>query len=301
MPGVGARRSNVDVTNTGSDLLDRRAALLRQGRSAELDAVTEDLRALLDGAEHSVRRVTPAEPADVLQRLAEREQVHPMDGRADLADRLDEDRRCFVLEHPALPGRPLNVVWVALWHGVAGDVAQVLDRTAPTADPVSADTAVFYSIWNVEPGAQGLPGGRRLLEGAVDALHRELPGLTAFVTLSPIPGFRAWWDAAHPGQAPPGDALLSDCARYLTTQREPGRPIDPVARFHLRNGARLLGLHRHGDTSTRGIDRSYGVMANYRYEPEDRASNRDSLRAGRVAVSPEIERWLSSDPEVTNR
>ena len=301
MPGVGARRSNVAVTSTGSDLLDRRAALLRQGRSAELDEVTDDLRALLDEGGHSVRRITLAEPTEVLERLAEREQVHPMEGPEDLADRLDEDRRCFVLEHSALPGRPLNVVWVALCNGVAGDVAQLLDRRAPPGDPRSADTAVFYSIWNVEPGARGLPGGRRLLEGAVDALHRDLPGLQTFATLSPIPGFRAWWEDEHPGQEPPADALLADCARYLTTQSEPGRPIDPVARFHLRNGARLLGLHRHGDTSTRGMERSFGVMANYRYEPEDRASNRDSLRAGRVAVSPEVEGWLSSDPEVTNR
>ena len=289
------------VTTTGPELLDRRAALLRQGRSTELDEATDQLRDLLGRDDPSVRRITLDEPAEVLTRLSEGEQVHPFDGPDDLADRLDRDRRCFVLEHPQLPGRPLNVVWVALWQGVAGDVSQILDRGAPTGDPGAADTAVFYSIWNVEPGARGFPGGRRLLEGAVASLRAELPALQTFVTLSPIPGFRAWWEERHPAQEPPEEALLAECARYLTSQTEPGRPLDPVARFHLRNGARLLGLHRHGDTSTRGMERSLGVMANYRYEPEDRASNRDSLRAGRVAVSPEVEGWLSSDPEVTNR
>lgn len=280
------------VTSAGPDLLDRRAALLPGGASAELDEATEELRDLLSKGEASVRRITLDEPAELLARLSEGEQVHPVDGPEDLADRLDADRRCFVLEHSELPGRPLNVVWVALWSGVAGDVAEILDRSAPTRDPRTADTAVFYSIWNVEPGARGFPGGRRLLEGAVAALRDELPALGTFVTLSPIPGFRAWWDERHPGERPPDEALLADCARYLVTQSEPGRPLDAVARFHLRNGARLFGLHRHGDTSRRGLDRSYGVMANYRYEPEDRAANRASLRSGRVAVSDRVEGWL---------
>ena len=300
------------VTSPGPALLARRAALLRQGPSAKLDAATEELRQLLALGEPTVRRITRGEPAELLQRLHDGEQVHPFDGPDDLADRLDEDRRCFVLEHPELPGRPLNVVWVALWRGVAGDVSEILDRSAPTDDPQAADTAVFYSIWNVEPGAQGLPGGRRLLEGAVAALRDELPGLQTFITLSPIPGFRAWWEDRHPGQEPRGsdpegedggdadpevEELLGECARYLTTQREPGRPIDPVARFHLRNGARLYGLHRHGDTSARGQERSFGIMANYRYEPEDRAANRASLRSGRVALSAAVEQRLAGGPD----
>jgi malonyl-CoA decarboxylase len=294
------------VTASGPHLLDRRAALLAEGPSAALDEVTAQLRTLLEAGEPSVRRITLDEPDDLLGRLAAGEPVHPIEGPEDLADRLAADRRCFVLEHPALPGRPLNVVWVALWRGVAGDVAAILDREAPTDDPASADTAVFYSIWSAEPGARGMPGGRRLLEGAVEALRAELPGLQTFVTLSPIPGFRRWWEAQHPDRAdadelPADDSLLAECARYLTIQSEPGRPLDAVARFHLRNGARLLGLHRHGDTSTRGLDRSFGVMANYRYEPEDRAANRASLRAGHVAVSTEVERWRSSDLDRVNR
>ncbi|MEI2697644.1 MAG: malonyl-CoA decarboxylase family protein [Microthrixaceae bacterium] len=59
------------------------------------------------------RRVLLSEPPEVLDRLVADEPVHPFAGPDDVADRLDDDRRCFVLEHPALPGRPFNVVWCA--------------------------------------------------------------------------------------------------------------------------------------------------------------------------------------------
>ncbi len=295
-------------TSDVSALVDRRAALLADrspDARTELDGVTAELREALDGRSPRVRRVTADEPGDLLQRLAAAEPVHPIRGDDDLADRLDDDRRCFVLEHPLLPGRPLNVVWVALWQGVPTDLSAVLDPSAPTADPTAADTAAFYSIWNVEPGLVGLPGGRALLGGVVEQLREELPGLRTFVTLSPIPGFRRWFEASrgeasrledsqaelsdaaeHPGKG--AAALLRACATYLTTTGDDGRPIDPVARFHLGNGARLWHLAGDADRSERGMQRSFGLMANYRYEPEDRAANAEALRQGRPALGPGV-------------
>src|SRR5690606_36983537 len=117
------RRSNGAVPiPDATELLDRRAELLRAGPSPELEELTDTLRERLAESEPVVRRITADEPGDLLDRLARGEQVHPIAGTADLLDRLDDDRRCFVLEHPALPGRPANVVWVALWNGVAGDI-----------------------------------------------------------------------------------------------------------------------------------------------------------------------------------
>jgi malonyl-CoA decarboxylase len=272
---------------------------MSEGPSAELERTTKALMERLSDSKPVVRRVTSAEPGDLLDRLVAAEPVHPIAGPADLADRLDEDRRCYVLEHPSLPGRPSNIVWVALWRGVASSMADLLDRSAPTLDPHSADTAVFYSIWGVEPGLVGYPGGERLITGAVEVLQAELPGLGTFVTLSPVPGFREWWEQNSPDQSTDGSGgsrpaatsdgeLLGGCARYLTSLDGRGRPLDPVARFHLRNGARLLRLHRHGDVSDRGLARSYGIMANYRYQPEDRAANRARLADGRPAVGSAI-------------
>lgn len=285
-------------------LLDRRAALLDGSGAdgAELERVTHELREALRAGDPRVRRITAGEPDDLLERLRAAEPVHPIASDADLADRLDEDRRCFVLEHPLLPGRPYNVVWVALWQGVASSIQDVLEQSAPTGDPAAADTAVFYSIWGVERGLRGFPGGAHLITGAVEALRRELPGLSTFVTLSPLPGFREWWERRHPDDAtfPDDEELLSECAAYLTTLEE-GRPIDPVAHFHLGNGARLHALQRHGDRSARGARRSFGIMANYRYEPEDREANAAALREGRVAVGDDVQRLLNREGEPNSR
>jgi malonyl-CoA decarboxylase len=282
-------------TTHGPDPIERRAELLAEApaagteAAAELASLTEHLGILMGSGELVVRRLTLHEPAEVLDRLVAAEPVHPFAGPDDVADRLDEDRRCFVLEHPSLPGRPLNTVWCALWPGVPDDLAAILDPAAPTGDPAAADTAVFYSIWNVEPGLVGLPGGRTLLLGAVVALRDELPGLSTFVTLSPVPGFRAWLGARDSGDP---QQRLVECARYLTTLRDDGRPIDSVARFHLGNGARLLAIAADADRSGRGMERSFGIMANYRYEPEDRDANRASLAEGQVAVGEQVAELL---------
>jgi malonyl-CoA decarboxylase len=282
--------------------LERRAELLAHcgpDDAVELAELTETLRRALRGEQLRVRRLSPDRDGAVIDRLAAAEPVHPFRGPDDLADRLADDRRCFVLEHPSLADRPLNVVWVALWQGVPHDLAAVLDPTAPTGDPAAADTAAFYSIWNVEPGLVGLPGGRTLLTGAMAALRAELAGLSTFVTLSPIPGLRRWLeaDAAAPsppdGEPPPEGELLRAGARYLTSLRDDGRPLDAVARFHLGNGARLLSICAGADRSERGMDRSFGLMANYRYEPEDRDANRTSLAAGDVVVGEQVASLLS--------
>jgi malonyl-CoA decarboxylase len=273
-------------------LVDRRAELL-DGSGADADRalaeVTEVLRRRRGERPPAVRRVHADDPGGLPERLAAREPVHPVTDAADLADRLDEDRRLFVLEHPLLVARPMNVVWVALSRGVPARMDQVLDPGAPMLDPRAADTAVFYSIWNAERGLAGLGRGRDLIEGAVGLLRAELPGLSTFVTLSPMPGFRAWLADRGARSTGPGDPhLVRDGAAYLTSLDDAGRPIDPVARFHLGNGARLWRVNPGADRSDRGRDRSLGVMANYRYEPEDRAANRAELASGRVAVSDAV-------------
>lgn len=275
------------------DLVDRRASLLADGPSKELDEATDRLRAMLSDPEPIVRRVTDR---DRLADLLRREPVHPveaLDFDAALTDRTDVDRRVFELAHPAIEGRPLNVVWVALCRGVPRSMEEILDDR-PALDPSYADAAVFWSIWNAEVGLTGLRRGGDLIIGAADLLRSELAGITTFVTLSPVPGLRRWMSersdgGADSGAAPTTDrALIESASAYLRSFRSDGRPLDPVARFHLGNGARLWRILPDADSSPRGQERSYGVMVNYRYEPEDRTANRALLASGTVAVGPEV-------------
>ncbi len=249
-------------------------------------------------AEAEVRRIVDR---GRLAWLLRREPVNPVDGADDdatfdrsLLDRTDVDRRVYELIDPAAADRPRTVVWVALTRDVPCSLEELIDDRPPM-QPEQADTAVFWSIWNVDddsdrPQASRGPGGRDLIDGSVRLLRDELPALRTFVTLSPIPGLRRWITGRTPDRDDPagGIGLAATAARYLSTLGEDGRPIDAVARFHLGNGARLWRVNLDADRSDRGLGRSYGVMANYRYAPEDRAANRELLRTGAVAVSDEV-------------
>ena len=68
-----------------------------------------------------------------------------------------------------------------------------------------------------------------------------------------------------------------------------GRPADPVARFHLGNGARVEQLNWNADRSAKGHKQSYGLMVNYLYDLKRIDRHRALLADGKVAASKEIE------------
>ena len=81
------------------------------------------------------------------------------------------------------------------------------------------------------------------------------------------------------------------CAHYLLFARRDNEPADPVARFHLANGASLERLNWMADASAAGLQRSFGLMANYVYRPEDLEPNHEAYaREYRVIASRTIER-----------
>ena len=275
-----------------------------------------------------LKRITWESPAALLEKLMAYEAVHEIRGWTDLKNRLDADRRCFAFFHPRMPDEPLIFVEVALVAGMTGDVHALLDESAPIGDPHSADTAIFYSISNCQLGLAGISFGDFLIKRVVDALATELPRLKVFATLSPVPGFRAWLERhsraasgdlllpaersaieALGGEAPERDlaalldrhadpriaAALRDplirlCARYLLQERRPsGRALDPVAHFHLSNGARVERLNWLGDTSPKGLQQSAGIMVNYLYRLSEIEANHEAYRGeGRVAASSSI-------------
>ncbi|MCK9563216.1 MAG: malonyl-CoA decarboxylase family protein, partial [Bacteroidales bacterium] len=84
-------------------------------------------------------------------------------------------------------------------------------------------------------------------------------------------------------------------ARYLSTARRGDQPFDPVARFHLGNGARIERVHWMADISPKGMEQSFGLMVNYLYDPDAIEHNVENyVRKGEVAMSGSIKRMLKS-------
>ena len=231
-------------------------------------------------------------PAHVLGKIITYEAVHAIDSWDDLRRRLQpSDRRCFAFFHPAMPDEPLIFVEVALTSGVPGSIQQLLAEDRAPRDPEDADTAVFYSISNCQAGLAGISFGNSLIKQVAADLSLQLPGLKTFVTLSPIPGLRRWLERQDEHPLPgDGERIRYLAARYLLTATRPdGLPLDPVARFHLGNGAIVQQVHAGADTSAKGRAQSAGAMVNYLYDLAKVSQNHEKYAAThQVAASAEL-------------
>ncbi len=199
-PAVCLLAEFVGVPQGVKFVVDLRAELLALGRAdPAVRALTDDLRPLLGGwfdvAFLDLVRIDWRAPAALLEKLVAYEVVHAIRSWRDLKNRLDSDRRCFAFFHPRMPDEPLIFVEVALVDGMAGDVQRLLDPKAPTRDPATANTAIFYSISNCQQGLAGVSFGNFLIKRVATELQKELPNLKDFATLSPIPGLRGHIDA----------------------------------------------------------------------------------------------------------
>ena len=262
-----------------------------------------------------------ATPANVLEKIIRYEAVHEIRDWEELRRRLEPpDRRCFAFFHPRLVDEPLIFVEVALTTDMPATVAEVL---SPERAPIAAEqasAAVFYSISNCQEGLRGVSFGNFLIKQVVEDLRRDLPELATFVTLSPVPGFAAW--LAREREAPDSEALSAEdraalavlddrgwmddaeavetvrpaltraCAWYLVNARNSrGAPVDPVARFHLGNGARLERVNFLADRSPRAMRQAHGMMVNYLYELDDIETNHEAFfDRGEVAASSSVRR-----------
>lgn len=275
-----------------------------------------------------LRRISWDSPASLLEKLIQYEAVHEIRSWEDLRNRVAHYRRCYAFFHPRMDGEPLIFVEVAFTEDMADNVQQLLDPQGPPEDPHKARWAIFYSISNTQAGLRGISFGNFLLKRVVEELIREFPRLKSFATLSPIPGFSAWltrqdaetmatlltdksdkqetatdqlsgqaWlerlqQASNDDKA--SDALrrtaLRLVARYLKTMNKE-QPLDPVARFHLGNGARIERLNWKADVSAKGIKQSCSIMANYVYDLDQLDDNLAQLAAGKIKTGRNL-RWL---------
>ncbi|MFZ2739736.1 MAG: malonyl-CoA decarboxylase [Burkholderiaceae bacterium] len=271
-------------------------------------------------------------PARLLEKLIQHEAVHEIDGWDDLRRRLAPDRRCFAFFHPQLPGEPLIFVEVALLPEMPAAIAPLIDKKSESLLPAQFKVATFYSISNCETGLRGVSLGNFLIKRVAEQLKLELPQIKTFCTISPIPGFSAWLlattDFRHlHGQrrglglrlskarellllncngdlsslaqisvlrslAPElQQALQRLCSAYLAHQSV-ASGADPVARFHLDNGARLERINPQADLSKKGMKQSFSTMVNYLYDLEQIETNHEKFIHGEVVYAKSVDKLL---------
>lgn len=294
------RRINMGPRGTETIVNMRRDLLALLPDHAALEPVNVDLMHLLASWFNrgflELRRIDWRTPAIVLEKLIQYEAVHQIDGWPDLRRRLQDDRRCFAFFHPALPEEPLIFVQVALTHGAPDAIQPLLEVDSAQTDLNGVNTAAFYSISNCLDGLRNISFGAFLLKQVIHELETDVLRLRNFVTLSPIPGFRAWLNKEQPsmtaGAALPvsqGVELIRWCARYLTSTLPSGRAIDPVAHFHLSNGASIDRINWMGDTSQKGMRQSFGLMVNYSYKPSRIERNHEQyVKESHFAMSDQV-------------
>ncbi|MEQ1716817.1 MAG: malonyl-CoA decarboxylase [Hyphomicrobium sp.] len=324
------RRLNLSPGAT-AEIVGLRHELLRLPKSEPgAAAIDADLQHLLQTWFNRgflvLRRIDWQTPAAILEKIIAYEAVHEIKGWDDLRRRLDPtDRRCFAFFHPSLVDDPLIFVEVALTSDAPDAIDPLLEARRGDADPAPT-TAVFYSISNCQEGLRGISFGNFLLKQVVEELVRELPSLKTFVTLSPVPHFARWLDRMVAGgddgavtakdreivrvlrdprwvdvardlgaQALPlKQTILQLAAHYFLVERSADqRPVDPVARFHLGNGARLERINWLADVSEKGLREGHGLMVNYRYDLAEIEKNHEAYAAdGTVAASRAVKAQL---------
>ncbi|MEM7340377.1 MAG: malonyl-CoA decarboxylase family protein [Actinomycetota bacterium] len=301
---------------------------------ADLDADLRSLlETWFDVALLRLERLTWNSPAALLERLIEYEAVHAIESWDDLKSRLTPGRRCYAFLHPAMPDDPLIFVEVALTTGIATSLPNVLDPSAARPAPDEADTAIFYSISNCHRGLAGVSLGDFLIKSVAEHLTEDLPNIKRFATLSPLPGFRRWLasglddttirltaaDAAQLGEPDPvtattalaasiarpvpatvdelahaGPVLMRLAADYLVNQRRGHRALDPVAHFHLSNGASIEQLNWWANPRAAGWERGLGIMVNYRYRLRDIERNHDAyVERSEITAAEGVRRLLN--------
>ena len=295
------------------------------GEGAPLESLDRDFRHLFTSWFNrgflTLRRIDWTTPANILEKIIRYEAVHAIDDWAELRRRLDPpDRRLYAFFHPALRDEPLIFVEVALTTAIPDAIRPLLaGERAPIAAGM-ATTAVFYSISNAQRGLGGVSFGHFLIKQVVEDLKREWPRLQTFVTLSPAPGFAAWLkrergdegsavldaearrvlaltdEPGWTGREEVARALIPLAVQYVLKARDKaGRALDPVARFHLGNGARLERLNPQADLSDKGVKQSLGLMVNYLYDLDHIEANHEAFaNRGEIAAAPAIKRLLAA-------
>jgi hypothetical protein len=171
--------------------------------------------------------------------------VHPTDEKKSLMRRLGNDRLIYTL---VIDGKPCAMLQVALKNKCPTTANELWHKR----EDVDFNYAVFYSVFRL-PNADNAKGSvKELIFGAATDLRKRYVGISKFITLSPIPSLRKNFKK-NPG--------IEEIQEYIFAKK------DPVARFHMINGAVPWAVRPKADSSKLRKEESWGWMVSYDYTP----------------------------------
>ena len=290
----------------------------------ELKNLDEDIRHLFKSWFNPgflrLEKITWDSKAAVLEKIIKYEKVHKIKDMNDLKRRLQqEDRRFFAYFHPVLKDEPLIFVEVAFTKGVGHSIQEIIKPK--TDEKSNYDTATFYSINNCQNGLMRVTLGNFLIKRVVFEIQEENPKIKNFGTLSPLPGFADWFlslsseklkdilkdyeiskldflrspslKIGEPKMLEEKAAIKKLVAHYLLNEKINNKPLNPVSRFHLGNGASISNIILNGNITDYGYKESFGIMVNYSYQLDKLEKiHEDFITKGIISYSDKIKKYV---------
>ncbi|RZO90831.1 MAG: malonyl-CoA decarboxylase [alpha proteobacterium HIMB114] len=290
----------------------------------ELKNLDEDIRHLFKSWFNPgflrLEKITWDSKAAVLEKIMKYEKVHKIKDMNDLKRRLQqEDRRFFAYFHPVLKDEPLIFVEVAFTKGVGHSIQEIIKPK--TDEKSNYDTATFYSINNCQNGLMRVTLGNFLIKRVVFEIQEENPKIKNFGTLSPLPGFADWFlslsseklkdilkdyeiskldflrspslKIGEPKMLEEKAAIKKLVAHYLLNEKINNKPLNPVSRFHLGNGASISNIILNGNITDYGYKESFGIMVNYSYQLDKLEKiHEDFITKGIISYSDKIKKYV---------
>jgi malonyl-CoA decarboxylase len=291
------RRLNLAPNGTPSLVKMREDLIYFLNKNKDLKAFDNDFRHLFKSWFNpgflKLTRIKKDTDSNILQKIIKYERVHEIKSIEALYRRLENDRLFFAYFHPIVDKEPLVFVQVAFTKGVAKSIQKITEGTI--SNPDDYDSVTFYSISNANKGLQGITLGNFLIKRVVFEILQEFPKVKNFYTLSPLPGFAAWY-LTQPDEKikkilknydyrnllflkdeedfnfnqskiiANEKAIKKLVYHYVVEEKIDKKPINPVTYFHLNNGAILYDIVLNANLSHYGYKESFGVMINYYYE-----------------------------------
>eukprot|EP01117_Protostelium_nocturnum_P011293 TRINITY_DN4099_c0_g1_i1.p1 TRINITY_DN4099_c0_g1~~TRINITY_DN4099_c0_g1_i1.p1 ORF type:complete len:376 (-),score=124.44 TRINITY_DN4099_c0_g1_i1:188-1315(-) len=259
------------------------------------------------------KRLTKDTLKHSFETIQKNENVHPIRKVEELETRNERGRRTYVLVHSDLltedgkAEEPLVFVNVALLKKIPSTIKEVFECKEESEN---SSHCIFYSIGSTQRGLNGIELAHFLLKKVIPMAKNEFSDMRNFLTLSPIPNFCSWIHSEVLNS--PNDAnkwfteielaqmngfdylksslerfesttaeekevlrvpLMRLCAHYLCVEKRKRGALDPVANFHLKNGASVGKLHWMADTCTLRMSQSFGMMVSYFYNLELKEKN----------------------------